>query len=145
MSDQDYIRKAIGLADHFDFENDELIITPVGTASMDYVCEYHSFTDLLAAQLVRQVDALDTPDTVEVTHNKVWVGYRSKNNESWRSTKGPDRAMNTIRAIVDSGILRKPKMCNFQGCKHTMDCALHRNEGCDCSQSVPVQTRREQK
>ena len=29
----------------------------------------------------------------------------------------------------------KPKMCNFQGCKHTMDCAVHRNEHCDCGQS----------
>ena len=37
----------------------------------------------------------------------------------------------TLRA-GDQG--SKLKMCNFQGCKHTMECAVHRNEHCDCGQ-----------
>ena len=93
-----YIRKAIELADviaPWDFYQNNEDCIPCSTVELD----------ALAAQLVRQVDALDTPDTVEITHNKVWVGYRSKSSETWRYWKGPDRTMNTIKAIVESEVL----------------------------------------
>ena len=101
-----HIRKAVELADGWRFAGPQLY----GPSNYRYhhnkeSGQYQVTVDALAAQLVRQVDALDTPDTVEVTHNAVWVGYRSKNNESWKRRKGADRTMNTIRAIVDSGVL----------------------------------------
>jgi len=122
MNDQDYIRKAVDLVDNFDWSDrgyngiwielpdgsEELFQTHQGIVVVSHPYLQQYWLDALAAQLVRQVDALDTPDTVEITHDSVWVGYRSKNNESWkrtRRTKSRDRTMNTIKAIVDSGVL----------------------------------------
>ena len=109
MNYQEYIRQAVELADGWRFAGPQLY----GPSNYRYhpnkESGQHQVTvDALAAQLVRQVDALDTPDTVEITHDSVWVGYRSKNNESWkrtRRTKSRGRTMNTIKAIVDSGVL----------------------------------------
>ena len=100
MTDNDYIKKAVELADGWTWT--------MLCALEKSVLKGRGTVDALAAQLVRQVDALDTPDTVEITHDSVWVGYRSKNNESWKRTKrtkSRDRTMNTIKAIVDSGVL----------------------------------------
>lgn len=119
MNDQEYIRKAIKLADNFDWSDrgyngiwiefpdgtEEVFQTSQGVLVISHPYLQQYWLDALAAQLVRQVDALDTPDTVEVAHNAVWVGYRSKHNESWKRRKGTNRTMNTIRYIVDSGVL----------------------------------------
>ena len=112
MDDQEYIRTAVELAKHWwgagtDAFGPSDFHRPYVSLAVDSP-DTRFFLDALAAQLVRQVDALDTPDTVEITHDSVWVGYRSKNNESWkrtRRTKSRDRTMNTIKAIVDSGVL----------------------------------------
>ena len=117
MTDLKLITKAVELSDGFGFNNKtvggQLVYRyPTGTIVVHSPSGFPVwFFDALAAQLVRQVDALDTPDTVEITHDSVWVGYRSKNNESWkrtRRTKSRDRTMNTIKAIVDSDVLPEP-------------------------------------
>ena len=114
MRDPTYMKRAVELAQWqttrlgnqrvavFIPTDDKETVQRIGYLDEQYVL------DALAAQLVRQVDALDTPDTVEITHDSVWVGYRSKNNESWKRTKhtkSRDRTMNTIKAIVDRGVL----------------------------------------
>lgn len=119
MSNQVCIRQAVELADYFGLSDrgydgtwiefpdntERLFQTHNGVIVVSHPYLERYWLDALAAQLVRQVDALDTPDTVEVTHNTVWVGYRSKNNESWKKTTGSDRTMNTIKAIVKSRVL----------------------------------------
>ncbi len=175
MSNQNYIKRAVELAKHWWGAGTEAFgpsnfHRPYASLKVDSP-DTRFFLDALAAQLVRQIDALDTPHTIQVSHNRVWSGYRSKSAETWKITQGPDRAMNTIKAIVNSSVLTagegnefgemfhsdgetllveseaagdhgsKSKMCNFQGCEHTMDCAVHRNERCDCGQTVPNQDR----
>ena len=112
MSNLNQIKRAVELANHWWGAGTEAFgpsnfHRPYASLKVDSP-DTRFFLDALAAQLVRQVDALDTPDTVEITHDSVWVGYRSKNNESWKRTKrtkSQDRTMNTIKAIVDSGVL----------------------------------------
>ena len=102
--DEHYFLEGVELAEGWErVDSYQVRINGVGhwfnAQTPDYV------KDALAAQLVRQVDALETPHTVEMVHGAVWVGYRSQSAETFRKTKGPDRTMNTILAIVDSGVL----------------------------------------
>ena len=113
MSKQGCICRGVELADGWFLDADDEYGKYVGMVNAPFSMYLNEplhqwMLDALAAQLVRQVDALDTPDTVEITHSSVWVGYRSKNNESWKRTKrtkSRGRTMNTIKAIVDSGVL----------------------------------------
>jgi len=112
-----YIRKAVELADGWsidNYENDD--------ADYDYLhnaggMEWHlnqdpmwvhdipeMFIDALAAQLVRQVDALDEPMgiTVQVNYTTFMDGQNTK------VVGGGDRTMNTLKAIVDVGVLQQP-------------------------------------
>lgn len=58
--------------------------------------------DALAAQLVRQVDALSEPTPDVIIHNGMThIGWLHDAKQS----HGSDRTMNTIKAIVDSGVL----------------------------------------
>ena len=63
--------------------------------------------DALAAQLVRQVDASLAEIDVDVARGEcfVYLGdfYSGLNNIA--KAFGPDRTMNTLRAIVDTGVL----------------------------------------
>ncbi len=103
MNGQDYIRKAVELADGFEWNNAQTVKTPVGLL---FLHTNEMFKDALAAQLVRQVDAsgradfYSVPDAAEVQ----WE-YENSDELDTSYIKGPDRTMNTIRAIVDSGVL----------------------------------------
>lgn len=111
MNDQDYIRKAVELADGWTHDGCEvsLWITSPETFGGFWV-ENQCLVDALAAQLVRQVDARWTD------------GYRFASDDEMRSVvygpkfkafkgyvnsieQGPDRTMNTIKVIIDSGVL----------------------------------------
>ena len=97
MNDQDYIRKAVELAesiwpwDYYKGFLDE-------SANLNQIEK-----DGLAAQLVRQVDALDQiavlPDKIMT---RVWS---DKTGECLSEVRSPDRTMNAIKAIVDSEVL----------------------------------------
>lgn len=112
MSDTDYIRKAVELADGFQWRgetylgrtNDPAILvdTPAGTT---FPCDDQFMLDALAAQLVRQVDALDNYYVLS-GHDGSQVEYEDE-LEAYCvcTTEGPDRTMNTIKAIVDSKVL----------------------------------------
>lgn len=97
MNNEDYIRKAVELADGFewDAERDVIIYTQYG--QLNCARDEPMCLDHLAAQLVRQVER---------------KGYAFESNASMQSSvglvkhvSGNDRTMNTIKAIVDSGVL----------------------------------------
>lgn len=94
MNDQEYIRKGVELADDvwpWDFWK---------TGVQDISEMSGLEIDALAAQLVRQVDA-SSPSSVAIYHGSTQVFADS----GFTRRKGDDRTMNTIKAIVDSGVL----------------------------------------
>ena len=107
----DYI-KAIRLADGFDLTEDQLTF-PSGhyftVKSADHIVPW--MLDALAAQLVRQVDALEVYG-LWVTDEGVTVWSESEDTPYGPARtfaaqiEGDDRTMNTIKAIVDSGVLK---------------------------------------
>lgn len=96
----DYIRKAVELVpdewpwDFFKANPDQTMDQPL--------------KDALAAQLVRQVEA---PTDHFVEQMTGWTAVREGSTYLTVGDKaasyGPDRTMNTIKAIVDSGVLRE--------------------------------------
>jgi len=109
MNNEQYIRKAVELADGWS----------IGEMNSDVVhipdTAYHGYIDLtyvkdaLAAQLVRQVDALPNEYhlvsgreslLIEIDDEAEGMGFK---NIAW--VEGPDRTMNSIKAIIDSGVL----------------------------------------
>ena len=101
----DYIKKAVELADGWSAN----IIEPgmyIGSLESKSGGLFHpddqEALDALAAQLVRQVDNSDgafvetDPTRTTVRHGRLTGRTRAQ---------GPDRTMNSIRAIVDSGVL----------------------------------------
>lgn len=108
MNDQGYIRTAIELADKWE----QLGETVFCSLSMTYIPGFDvpECLDALAAQLVRQVDVLE--------HYLLSVGRSCTsiieiNNCGEKINKwygeGPDRTMNTIKAIVDSKVLERER------------------------------------
>ena len=97
MKDKDYIKAGVELADGFSIAVGGLFQTPRGNA-----VEYTVFNDALAAQLVRQVDALGH-DT------KMGVGFcqilNARKSVLMAHVDGSDRTMNAIKVIVDSKVL----------------------------------------
>ena len=61
--------------------------------------------DALAAQLVRRVDALSGVQVDSKQEYVVVWDFRPDRYREAALIKGPDRTLNTIRAIVDSGVL----------------------------------------
>lgn len=108
---KDYIRKAVELVGWLD-EDDEgeyLQIPQAPTSAyLDEIlapCEQY-LLDALAAQLVRQVDALRTSDhELEFWQRKGIAWIENHGDVPISREDGPDRTMNTIKAIVDSGVL----------------------------------------
>ena len=115
MNDNDYIKKAVQLADGWTLES-------LGKEDPQHISAYGCYLghlvntesrnpgfrnlalDALTAQLVRQVDALErwiVDDTSEFTD--ILDDYNR--GQSICVHEGPDRTMNTIKAIVDSGVL----------------------------------------
>ena len=89
----DYIKKAVELADGFSFNDKDAYFSTDELGCM--------WLDALAAQLVRQVDALGTV-TLNIYDRGTEVG---KSGQPWATGIAHDRTMNTIKAIVDSGVL----------------------------------------
>jgi len=107
MNDQDCIKAAAELADGaWTLAKDGRIFTPNGRHyESDRLPQY--LQDALAAQLVRQVDALDelsviTESGCSIVHD---VSRRDGYGVGTANHEGLDRTMNTIKAIVDSGVL----------------------------------------
>ena len=103
MNDNDYIRKAVELADGWSISHN-IVYPPTQHLAMSI---HHTSTwilDALAAQLVRQVDATGE-QYVASTHSYVAVRGRGR-CRSHIEYDDNDRTMNTIKAIVDSGVLK---------------------------------------
>ena len=116
MNNQDYIRKAVVLSDGFHFDIASGYRWVCGgddppfhfEGQWNLIPDFHKqiFLDALAAQLVRQVDA--TSYDIDTCSDEVYVWHMNDMNDGIVNDaieKGPDRTMNTLRAIVDSGVL----------------------------------------
>ena len=108
MNDQDYIRKAVELADGWNEGPQGLAGGPVMESRSGYKGSFREqeLLDALAAQLVRQVEGREQQSLWVFTDHSVvdfWVGGAAENRGY---AEGPDRTMNTIKAIVDSGVLK---------------------------------------
>lgn len=118
MNDEEYIRKAVELAEGWFFDNDlngqlrlyGIELDPAPFADYSHVTETFlsvAILDALAAQLVRQVDA--TEDYwVRVDEDRSYVFVNSYRPQVASRERGLCRTMNTIKAIVDSGVLSQP-------------------------------------
>lgn len=103
MTDQDttYIRKAVELADGFQRRGHMVMV--YGEIRMWLNNPGKMYLDALAAQLVRQVDA--TGKYTVTTYESTSTVLNTSPGHLWIEATGPDRTMNTIKAIVDSGVL----------------------------------------
>ena len=98
MTDDEYIREAVSQADGWRYwGNDNFVVKGVEIHAPTWVIK-----DALAAQLVRQVDA--TEYRLDVGP-KGTVLYEPQGDMFESPGLDPDRTMNTLRAIVDSGVL----------------------------------------
>ncbi len=106
----DVIRKAVELADGWKYDEIghtgkyKIHLPDTMQTWVDF--NYQPALDALAAQLVRQVDVLD-----EYRFNFARRGTMLKpriGGHLLGYCKGDDRTMNTIKAIVDSGVLEPP-------------------------------------
>ena len=102
----DIIRQAVELADRWEHADGNVYLangtfidesTDADFDNMDQI-----LLDALAAQLVRQVDGIDGIEVIAQFKEVTLWAYDSVIGEG----KGPDRTLNTITAIVESGVLR---------------------------------------
>ena len=110
MNDQDYIQKAVELADGWGFDGIWLCYGNAGAKihdaehTMDKSLPDY-IKDALAAQLVRQVDALNR---VDITIHSTFSDLEKSDGKRWYpladSNEDLGRTMNTIKAIVDGDI-----------------------------------------
>ena len=112
MTDEEYIRKAVELADGWEwcdggFEDDNIIESLSGYRGS--IIATPELKDALAAQLVRQVDALETHRVESHAASVMVYETHYPVNHAIAVRHGPDRTMNTIKAIVDSGVLTATK------------------------------------
>ena len=106
----DYIRKAVELADGFGFMPGDpgcfYVQEPWDELSAVIEEPDQWLLDALAAQLVRQVDALDYPVMVIASKDCTSI---VEPDQTYMNTaqvdKNEGRTLNTIKAIVDSGVL----------------------------------------
>jgi hypothetical protein len=110
----DLIRKAVELADGFDITENQLTFPSGHYFTVNSEIDIKDWMmDCVAAQLVRQVDALphDENDNenamVELDFGEVRVYNFNIPPPAANVTKceGDDRTLNTIKAIVESGVL----------------------------------------
>ena len=105
MNDQDYILKAAKLIG-WDADEEGWLYPPRneiwGNLPSHVYFDWPWVKDLIAAQLVRQVDALDDIRCdVDSRYSEVW----DDGQQTLGKCIGDDRTMNTIKAIVDSKVL----------------------------------------
>ena len=109
LTDNDVIIKAVELADNWlwnwgrAFFHEEVQWGQGGTFP-DEAEQWH--LDILAAQLVRQVDAIGLLEC-DITAVSAWIYCPSNEEATHPAVVGQDRTMNTIRAIVESGVLEQ--------------------------------------
>lgn len=108
MTDEEYIRKAVELADGWrvSYHANGEVCTISNQDKLWQIGWCQSQLDALAAQLVRQVDS--SPYRIESDLNGecwIWDSLDSTDGYPLETAEGPDRTMNTIKAIVDSGVL----------------------------------------
>ena len=111
----DTIRKAVELAEGWTIRNTEYgDLFGIGDSVAGIWGHFNDDPfkpplDALAAQLVRQVDALDGGETIAFCSNNdiacVYSWNVSIGLDDTFDCEGPDRTMNTITAIVESGVL----------------------------------------
>ena len=113
MNDQDYIRRAVELADGWSWStiyDDHVCILNEGNPYGWHTRADQIIKDALAAQLVRQVCVMPEYDVIiSKDGTEVFSGGHVKGIEYDIKTiamaRGNDITMNTIKAIVDSGVL----------------------------------------
>lgn len=101
----DYIRKAVELADGWSGPNGVGQVVTSGGGYFGNIDD-QEILDALAAQLARQVDALG--DDLHLEVHRGWTAMRKNGSSGWSdiaAAYGPDRTMNTILTIIDSGVL----------------------------------------
>ena len=108
MTDDDYIRKGIEFARGWDLTENQLTLPSGHYFAVNCSADFRDWMlDALAAQLVRQVDATRTFYVEQLP----WDTCVNKENGEALSAYGDpensERTMNTIKAIVDSGVLEK--------------------------------------
>ena len=109
MTDEEIIRRGVELADGWRLLSRGQIETPVFNAIAILINMDQLFLDALAAQLTRQVDALDNGFFIDITKHGADLYFGDALSEELvAGIAGPDRTMNTLRAIVESGVL-EPK------------------------------------
>lgn len=105
VNDKEYILAGIVLADGW-----HTLDTAIGF--LEIVKTYHGFggpdsdkeiIDALAAQLVRQID---TNGRVIIRAERWWTEIAKREGKIICHVEGDDRTMNTIKCVVDSGLLK---------------------------------------
>lgn len=106
MTDQEVISRAVELADGWKESGFfGCVETPEGYLAVPESSQLSC--DALAAQLVRQVDALEREHDLDIARGETWLGdYPARHGpRGLAKIQGPDRTMNTLRAVVESGVL----------------------------------------
>ena len=112
MADSDYIKAAVELAEGFVNGRGYIVYQ---SRPMGCPIDNQEMLDALAAELVRQMDAVGYEVEIYNTTSGLTVGGRCKGPEDnyqiiephrYIRADGPDRTMNTLKCIVDSGVLK---------------------------------------
>lgn len=108
MTDEQIIRRAVELAPAEWSIQDSVVVGPwpLELVRLDDFFSSPVFSYALAAQLVEQVDSTDY---VLSAHPKATEIREWFDHALWDHTEesGPDRTLNTLRAIVESGVLNE--------------------------------------
>jgi len=104
ITDQEYLKKGVDLANGWSWECSEMNVMIDGfclfAAPRFYLDQ--PLKDALSVQLVRQVHALENKHIIDFNpkYTAIKIGLK------WITAKGPDHAMNTIKAIINSNVLK---------------------------------------
>lgn len=107
MTDNEYIKAAVELADGWRLTGRSSTFFYCPTRDGRPLAEIHQIhLDALAAQLVRQIDSkgIDAGIVFSSFGNVMVFDRKSKRAETF--SDNPDRTMNTLKCIVDSGVLK---------------------------------------
>ena len=112
MTDEEIIRRGVELADGW-YVSDGQLYHEFGPSQYEFIATVLSdpdqyLLDGLAAQLTRQVDALGDYHFVSESYGRAAVIQYKNGNFIPRvvaEVEDKDRTMNTLRAIVESGVL----------------------------------------